>query len=97
MPRQVEPAKAGARSSADPLVDRPKRAQLPFAGSLARTLGRPILASICSTWRENTYCAGRWPVREISGAIGPSVRTPRKAIHSDLNGLAKLASAAVGS
>ena len=34
-------------------------AQPPAAGSLARTLGRAILASICSTWRENTYWAGR--------------------------------------
>ena len=28
--------------------------------------------SFCSTWRENTYCAGRCCASEISGAIGPS-------------------------
>src|ERR1700720_3215234 len=44
--------------------------------SLARSLGSPICASIFSTWRENTYWAGRCRSSGISGAIGPSVRTP---------------------
>ena len=45
----------------------------------------------------NTYCAGRWFSSEISGAIGPSVLTPRSAILSALSGLLKHGSAAVGS
>jgi hypothetical protein len=35
------------------------------------------------TWLSNTYCAGRWLERSISGAIGPSVRTPRQPINKD--------------
>ena len=31
----------------------------------------------CSTWREKTNSAGRWLSSEMSGAIAPSVRTPR--------------------
>ena len=37
-----------------------------------------ISATFCSTCREKTYCAGRCCVSGISGAIAPSVRTPRK-------------------
>ena len=41
------------------------------------------------TWLSNTYCAGRWLASEISGAIGPSVRTPRSATCSALSGCCK--------
>ena len=37
-----------------------------------------ISDSFCSTWRENTYCAGRWCASGISLAIAPSVATPRR-------------------
>ena len=49
------------------------------------------------TSAEKMYCAGRWLVRSISGAIGPVVRTPRSATHIAFNGLTKAALAAVGS
>src|SRR5512144_1135821 len=55
-----------------------------------------ISFSILSTWREKTYCAGRCCLSEISGAMGPVVRTPRNVVHMALKGLLSDACAAVG-
>jgi hypothetical protein len=49
---------------------------------LSPNLGLPDLRSICSTWRENMYCAGRCRSSEMSGPIGPSVLTPFSARRS---------------
>ncbi len=84
--RIAQRALAGIRN----VTTRPPRS--PAAFSAAR-----IAASSCSTWRENTYSAGRCLSSGISGAIGPSVRTPNIATLSAASGCAKVASTAVGS
>ena len=49
-------------------------------------LAARISASFRSTWPEKTNSAGRWPSREMSFAIAPSVRTPRSATDSAFSG-----------
>ena len=46
----------------------------------------PSRAIASSTWRENTYSAGRWRSSGISGAMSPAVRTPRSAATAALTG-----------
>ena len=54
--------------------------------SLGLALVIRISDSFCWTCWENTYCAGRWFLNEISCAIGPSVCTPRLKTPSALSG-----------
>src|SRR5262245_40130131 len=72
-------------------------AALAVFAALAFASAARISESFCCTCWEKTYCAGRWVASEISGAIGPSVRTPRSHTHSVLSGLVAAIWAAVGS
>ncbi len=80
------------RAGADPGADRararrgrrPARPSSPARLARAAASASSISASLRSTWREKRYSAGRWFSSGISGAIGPSVLTPRSATRSGL-------------
>ena len=59
---------------------------------------RPSSRAIASsTWREKTYSAGRCRSSGISGAIAPSVRTPRSATTAAFSGCCTVSATAVAS